>query len=82
MRHDLTALLDEAEALGCAFDAANLRFVADHLLEPHLNHQSHYGGAEQIAMPELETTYETLYALCGQLQGPLEAALAAQRQSG
>lgn len=82
MRHDLTALLDEAEMLGFAFDAANLRFVAEHLREPHLSHQFRYGGAEQVAMPELEITYQPLRALCGTLQGPLEAALAAQEQNG
>ncbi|MDP9421673.1 MAG: hypothetical protein M3Q19_02355 [Pseudomonadota bacterium] len=78
LRHDLTALLDEAEALGYGSAVPNIRWVAENLREPHLNHQFRYGGAEQVAMPELEVTLEVLRGLCIELKGPVEEGLAAQ----
>ena len=78
LRHDLVALLDEAEGQGFQANVADLRVIAELLREPHLNHQFRYGGAEEILMPNLEATLQALYDLCGQLQGPIEEALVAE----
>ena len=78
LRHDLVALLDEAEGQGFRANVAELRAIAELLREPHLNHQFRYGGAEEVIMPNLEATLQALYDLCDQLQGPIEEALAAE----
>ena len=78
LRHDLTALLDEAETLNFVTEVPNVRWVAENLREPHLNHQFRYGGAEQVAMPVLEVTLSALYGLCNELQHLIEAALSEQ----
>jgi hypothetical protein len=73
--HDLTAVLDEAEKLGFVSSAEQLRAVVGYLRAPHLNHQFRYGGADEVAMPDLDATLEVLYCVCHELQDPLEAAM-------
>jgi hypothetical protein len=75
LRHDLTALLDEAEALGFVSSVAPLRLIAEGLRKAHLHHQFRYAGSEEVHMPELQQTLSALTGLYLELKDPLEKAL-------
>lgn len=72
--HDLTATLDEAEALGYVTEVPRVRWIAETLREPHLNHQFRYGGAEEVLMPDLEYTMAALKGLADELHARIESA--------
>lgn len=73
IRHNLPALLDEAETLGFVFNTPNLQVVTRYLGGPHSGHRFRYGGSPQVPMPELETTLAVLYGLSHDLHGLVEA---------
>ena len=79
--HDLTALVDEAEALGFASSIPELRSIAGRLRTAHLNHQFRYGGLGMVQMPPLEETLEALTKLYRELWEPLKTALAKESES-
>lgn len=61
--HDLVSALDEAEELGFTSPVANLRWIVEHLREPHHKHVFRYGGIDEFRMPALELTLPALEEL-------------------
>ena len=78
IKHDLLQALDAAERSGFQSAISDLRWILQHIREPHHNHQFRYGGPDKIQMPGLETTLPALEVLAKEVGNHLQNSLASR----